>query len=246
MAGRLEGKVAVVTGGGSGIGEATAEVFVEQGCKVVVVDISGTQDEVAQRLGENAIAVKADVSDETQIKAAIDAAVEKWGRLDVLFNNAGIDGALNLTGDYTGDDWDKVLAVNLKGVMLGTKHAIPHMKKVGGGSVISTASMAARVAFANMPAYCASKAAVVMFSRTAAVEYAPDKIRVNTILPGVIDTGMSRSLPDELIQGIKAATPLGYIADAREIGTVALFLATDDASFITGQDIVVDGGYTLV
>lgn len=246
MAGRLEGKVAVITGAGSGIGEATAEVFIEQGAKVVLVDVSGTQEEVAKRLGENALAVHGDVTKEADVKNAITTAVDTFGKLDILYNNAGIDGALNMTGDYDGDDWDKVLAVNLKGVMLGIKHAIPPMRAAGGGSIISTASMAANVAFANMPGYCASKAGVVMLTRTAAVEYAKDKIRVNAILPGVIDTGMSRSLPEELIQGIKAATPLGYIADPREIATVALFLATDDASFITGQDLVVDGGYTLV
>lgn len=236
----------MITGAGSGIGEATAEVFIEQGAKVAVVDVSGSQEEVAKRLGENALALHADVSKEVDVKNAIHKTVDTFGKLDILYNNAGIDGALNLTGDYDEGDWDQVLAVNLKGVMLGIKHAIPAMKAAGGGSIISTASMAANVAFANMPGYCASKAGVVMLTRTAAVEYAKDKIRVNAILPGVIDTGMSRSLPEELIQGIKAATPLGYIANPREIGTVALFLATDDASFITGQDIMVDGGYTLL
>lgn len=236
----------MITGAGSGIGEATAEVFIEQGAKVAVVDVSGSQEEVAKRLGENALALHADVSKEADVKNAIQKTVDTFGKLDILYNNAGIDGALNMTGDYDEADWDQVLAVNLKGVMLGIKHAIPAMKAAGGGSIISTASMAANVAFANMPGYCASKAGVVMLTRTAAVEYAKDKIRVNAILPGVIDTGMSRSLPEELIQGIKAATPLGYIANPREIGTVALFLATDDASFITGQDIMVDGGYTLL
>jgi NAD(P)-dependent dehydrogenase (short-subunit alcohol dehydrogenase family) len=136
--------------------------------------------------------------------------------------------------------------VNLKGPFLGMRYGIPAMLKTGGGSIISTASMAATVAFPNMPAYCASKGGLVMLTKTAAAEYAKQGVRVNAILPGVIDTGMSRSLPEDLIQGIKAATPQGRIADASEIATVALFLASDDSSFVTGESITVDGGYTLL
>jgi NAD(P)-dependent dehydrogenase (short-subunit alcohol dehydrogenase family) len=246
VAGRHEAKVAIITGDGSRMGEATSELFHREGARVVVADISGQQENVAKRLGDGALAVHADVSKAAEVAAMVETAVSSFGRLDILYNNAGIDGALAPTGEYTEDDWNQVLGVNLTGVFLGMRYGIPAMVKSGGGSIISTASMAANVAFPNMPAYCASKAGVVMLSKTAAVEYAKDGIRVNVILPGVIDTGMSRSLPTDLIQGIKQATPAGRIADASEIATVALFLASDDSSFVTGAEIVVDGGYTLV
>jgi NAD(P)-dependent dehydrogenase (short-subunit alcohol dehydrogenase family) len=246
VAGRLEGKVAIITGGGSGMGEATAKLFHKEGARVVLVDISGQQEDVAKALGDGALAVHGDVSKAADVQAMVETTVSTFGRLDVLYNNAGIDGALAPTGEYSEEDWDQVIGVNLKGAFLGMRYGIPAMVKSGGGSIISTSSMAANVAFASMPGYCASKAGIVMLTKTAAVEYAKDGIRVNAILPGVIDTGMSRSLPTDLIQGIKQATPAGRIADASEIATVALFLASDDSSFITGAEIVVDGGYTLV
>lgn len=245
MTGRLQDKVAVITGGGSGIGEATAELFHAEGAKVVVVDVSGAQEEVAKRLGDGAVAVHADVTSAQDVQAAIRTAVDTFGRLDVLFNNAGIDGALAPVAEYDPDDFDAVVAVNLRGVFLGIRYAVPEMVKTGGGSIISTSSMAASVVFPQMGPYSATKAGVLGLTRTAAVENAPHKVRVNAILPGVIDTGMTRQLPEALIQGTKAATPLGYIAHAREIASVALFLATEESSYITGQGITVDGGYTL-
>jgi len=246
MAGRLGGKVAIITGAGSGMGAATAELFYREGAKLVLADISGEQEKLAKRLGDNAIAVHTDVSKEADVQAMVETAVATFGKLDVLYNNAGIDGQLALTGEYTTDAWNQVIAVNLTGPFLGMRYGIPAMLQSGGGSIISTASMAAHVAFPKMPAYCASKGGVVMLTRNAAVEYAAQGIRVNAILPGVIDTGMSKSLPDDLIQGVKKATPQARIADASEIASVALFLASDESSFITGQAIVVDGGYTSV
>jgi NAD(P)-dependent dehydrogenase (short-subunit alcohol dehydrogenase family) len=246
MAGRLAGKVAIITGAGSGMGAATAELFHREGAKLVLVDVSGQQEDVAKRLGDGVIAVHADVSRESDVEAMVEAALGTFGKLDVLYNNAGIDGLQARTADYTKEAWDQVIAVNLNGPFLGMRYGIPAMIKSGGGSIISTASMAANVAFANMPAYCASKAGVVMLTKTAAVEYAKDGIRVNAILPGVIGTGMTKALPEELISGIEAATPLNRIADPSEIATVALFLATDDSSFITGETITVDGGYTAI
>ena len=245
MTGRLQDKVAVITGGGSGIGEATAKLFHAEGAKVVVVDVSGAQEEVAKRLGERALAVHADVSKAQDVQTAVAAAVGAFGRIDVLFNNAGIDGSLAPLAEYDPDDFDAVVAVNLRGVFLGIRYAVPEMRKTGGGSIISTSSMAANVVFPSMGPYTATKAGVLGLTRTAAVENAPYGIRVNAVLPGVIDTGMTRQLPEALIQGTKAATPLGYIAHAREVASVALFLATDEASYVTGQGITVDGGYTL-
>jgi NAD(P)-dependent dehydrogenase (short-subunit alcohol dehydrogenase family) len=246
MSGRLDGKVAIITGAGSGMGEATAELFHREGAKVVLADISGEQEKLAKRLGDNAVAIHTDVSKAADVQAMVETAVATFGKLDVLYNNAGIDGQLALTGEYATDAWDQVIAVNLTGPFLGMRYGIPAMLQSGGGSIISTASMAAQVAFPKMPAYCASKGGVVMLTRNAAVEYAAQGIRVNAILPGVIDTGMSKSLPEELIQGVKQATPQNRIADASEIASVALFLASDESSFITGQAIMVDGGYTCV
>jgi NAD(P)-dependent dehydrogenase (short-subunit alcohol dehydrogenase family) len=246
MGGRIEGKVAIITGAGSGMGAATAELFHREGSRVVLADISGQQEVLAKKLGENAIAVHADVSKEQDVAALVDAAVENFGQLDILFNNAGIDGLQAPTAEYSKEAWDQVLAVNLTGPFLGIRYGIPAMLESGGGSIISTASIAARVAFANMPAYCASKGGLVMLTKTAAAEYAKQGIRVNAILPGVIATGMTPVLPAELISGIKEATPQNRIADPSEIATVALFLASDDSSFITGESITVDGGYTIV
>lgn len=246
MTGRLADKVAIITGAGSGMGAATAELFHREGAKLVLADVSGQQEDVAKRLGDGAIAVHADVSKESDVEAMIDTTLNTFGRLDVLYNNAGIDGLQARTADYTLEAWEQVLAVNLTGPFLGMRYGIPAMINSGGGSIISTASMAANVAFANMPAYCASKAGVVMLTKTAAVEYAKDGIRINAILPGVIGTGMTKVLPPDLISGIEAATPQNRIADPSEIATVALFLATDESSFITGETITVDGGYTAI
>jgi NAD(P)-dependent dehydrogenase (short-subunit alcohol dehydrogenase family) len=246
VAGRLEGKVAVITGAGSGMGAATAQLFFEEGAKVVLADITGEQEKLAKLLGDGALPVHADVTNPDHVSDMIDNAVGIFGKLDILFNNAGIDGLQAPTGEYTKEAWDQVLAVNLDGPFLGMRYGIPAMIKNGGGSIISTASVAATVAFAQMPAYCASKGGLVMLTKTAAVEYAKQGIRVNAILPGVIGTGMIPNIPAEVIEGMKAATPQHRIANAREVATVALFLATDDSSFITGQSIVVDGGYTLI
>jgi NAD(P)-dependent dehydrogenase (short-subunit alcohol dehydrogenase family) len=246
MAGRLDGKVAIITGAGSGMGASTAQLFHSEGAKVVLADISGEQEKLAKQLGDGAIGVHVDVAKPSDVETMINTAVSTYGKLDILFNNAGIDGLQAPTAEYTIEAWDQVIAVNLKGPFLGMRYAIPAMIKNGGGSIITTASIAARVAFANMPAYCAAKGGVVMLTKTAAVEYAKENIRVNVILPGVIGTGMTPSLPPDLIAGIAAATPQNRIADPSEIATVALFLASEDSSFITGESITVDGGYTAI
>jgi NAD(P)-dependent dehydrogenase (short-subunit alcohol dehydrogenase family) len=246
MAGRLEGKVAVVTGAGSGIGAATAKVFHREGAKVVAADVSGLQEDLAKELGEGCLAIHADVSKSEDVQKMLAAAVDTFGRLDILHNNAGIDGAVAHTGEYEEADFDKVWSINGRGVFLGLRYAIPIMLEGGGGSIINTASMASMVAFPGMPAYCAAKAAVVMLTKNAAAEYAGRGIRVNAISPGPIRTAITDSLPPELIKGVVDATPIGRFGDPSEVANLALFLASDESSFITGSEMLIDGAYTAL
>jgi NAD(P)-dependent dehydrogenase (short-subunit alcohol dehydrogenase family) len=246
MSGRLAGKVAVVTGAGSGMGTAMVEQFCLQGAKVIAADVSGQQDGVAARLGDACIATYADVSKGADVRAMLDLAVERFGRLDVLCNNAGIQGQIAPTADQDEDAFDEVIAVNLRGVFLGMKYAIPLMLKTGGGSIINTSSMASLVAFTGMPGYCAAKGGVSMLTKLTAAEYASQGIRVNAILPGAIDTGMTQALPKDYLDGAVAATLMGRIGQPVEIAQLAVFLASDESSFITGTLTPVDGGYTLV
>ena len=245
MAGRLEAKVAVVTGAGSGIGAATAEAFVREGAKVVVADISGAQEDVAKRLGENCLAVHADVAKSADVRNMLTAAVDSFGRLDILHNNAGIDGAVAHTGEMSEEEFDRVWSINGRGVWLGMHHAIPLMLD-GGGSIINTASIASLVGFPGMSGYCAAKGAVLMITKTAAAEYAGQGIRVNAICPGPIRTGITDSLPKELIDGVVAMTPLGRFGATSEVADLAVFLASGESSFITGSAMVIDGGYTTL
>ncbi len=244
--GRLQGKVALVTGAGSGIGEATARRFHAEGAKVVLADISGSQNAIAEELGDGALGVEMDVRKGESVKAGIDAAVEAFGRLDVLYNNAGIDGEVVSVAEMSEDAWDQVQDINLRGVFLGIHYAIPVMLETGGGSIINTASMAASVAFPGMASYCATKGGVVMLTKTAAAEYADKGIRVNAISPGTIETAITPHLPQDMINGIISRNPVGRIADASEVASLALFLASDESLFITGSDYLIDGGYTLV
>lgn len=246
MAGRLEGKVAVITGAGSGIGEATAERFCKEGAKVVVADISGRQDEVATRIGANCRAVHADVSKSADVQAMLEAARSAFGRLDILCNNAAIDGVMVKTGEYKEEDFDTVWAINGRSIFLGMRYAIPMMLATGGGSIVNTTSIASVVAFPTMIGYCAAKGAGLQMTRTAAAEYAAEGIRVNAILPGPVLTGITRHMPPEYIEAVKNATPQRRMADPSELANLALFLASDEASFITGAAMTADGGYTIL
>ncbi len=246
MAGRLEGKVAIVTGAGSGIGAASARRFHAEGAKVVLADISGQEEAIAKELGEGALAVHTDVSQSESVQALIAATEKAFGRLDVLYNNAGIDGEIAPVADMTEAGWDKVQGINLRGVFLGIKYAIPAMLRAGGGSIINTASMAATVAFPQMSSYCAAKGGVIMLTKTAAAENAVHGIRVNAISPGTIQTGITDTLPPDMIKAIIAANPVGRIAQASEVASLAVFLASDESGFITGSDYMIDGGYTLL
>lgn len=246
MTGRLEGKVAIITGAASGMGAAMVELFCNEGAKVVAADISGRQSELARQIGPSCISVQADVSVSADVQAMAREAVDSFGRLDILCNNAGIQGAIAPTADHKEDDFDRTVSVNMRGVFLGMKYAIPHMLAAGGGSIVNTSSMAAMVAFPMLPGYVGSKGGVNALTRVTAAEYAAQGIRVNAIAPGAIDTGMTKDLPPAYLEGAVKGTLMGRIGRPVEIANAALFLASDEASFITGIVLPVDGGYMLV
>jgi NAD(P)-dependent dehydrogenase (short-subunit alcohol dehydrogenase family) len=246
MTDRLRDKTALVTGAGSGIGRAIVERFIAEGARVVAVDISGKQNELADALGANCLPFHADVSRSQDVQAMMAAATSTFGALHVLCNNAAIEGFMAPVAEYPEDEWEKVIAINLRSVFLGMRYAIPLMLKNGGGSIVNTASMAASVAFPNMSAYCAAKGGVKQLTKTAAVEYAAVGIRANAICPGTINTAITAALPPDYINAIINANPVKRIADPIEVAHLALFLASDESSFITGTEITIDGGYTAL
>lgn len=240
---RFASKVAIVTGAGSGMGEATARLLAAQGARVVCADVSGAEERVAKEIGDNAVAVRVDVSREEDAARMVAAAVEEFGRLDILCNVAGVRHETGLTTDLTTEIWDKVLDVDAKGVFLGMKHAIPHIVDAGGGAIVNVSSIAAvRAAGPGNTAYCAAKAGVEAMTRTAAVEFGLLGVRVNAILPGWVFTGMTAGLPDHFLREHSDYTLLGRGAQPSEIATVVAFLASDDASYVTGVCLPVDGG----
>jgi NAD(P)-dependent dehydrogenase (short-subunit alcohol dehydrogenase family) len=223
-----------------------AEIFCREGAKVVAVDVSGKEDQVAKRLGSACLAVRADVSDGKDVRLMLQTARQTFGRLDILCNNAGIDGAMAPFTEYAEEDFDRVWAVNGRSVFLGMRYGIPLMLESGGGSIVNTASMAGVVAFQTMPGYCAAKGAVLMLTKVAAVEYASKGIRVNAILPGVVTSGITQHIGAEYIDGVKKSTPMGRMGTPVEIANLALFLASDESSFMTGSEVLIDGGYTSI
>lgn len=246
MSGRLEGKFAIITGAGSGMGAAMAASFCREGARVIAADISGKQNEVAEKIGDACIPYQVDVASSSEVQKMLDTAATTFGRLDIMCNNAAVSGALAKTGEYSEDEFDRIWAINGRSVFLGMRYAIPLMLKTGSGSIVNTASLASLVAWATMPAYCAAKGAVLMMTKTAAVEYAAQGIRVNAICPGTVKTGLSMAMPQEYIDQAVKAIPIGRIGTPDEIANVAIFLASEESSFITGTTIVADGGYTAI
>ncbi len=251
---RLKGKSAIVTGAGLGIGHAAAVRMAEEGAKVAIFDMLEKEGRaLAGELQSRGLTAKyfhCDVTKESEVARAIDAAAAEFGGLNVLVNNAGVSGANKPTHEITEAEWDFVQAVNVKGVFFCTKHAIPHMKKAGGGSIINLSSIYGLVGAADVPPYHASKGAVRLMSKTDAMIYAPDRIRVNSIHPGFIWTPMVQDFLDrspdaaEAKKATDALHPLGHIGEADDIAWAIVYLASDEAKFVSGAELVVDGGYT--
>jgi NAD(P)-dependent dehydrogenase (short-subunit alcohol dehydrogenase family) len=247
--GRLEGKVVVVTGAGSGIGRASAELFAQEGARVVCADRSGAQEETARTIGEVAVPVHADVSVAADVERMVSAAESAFGRLDVLFNNAGFGGPIAPLAEQSENTWDEVHAVNLKGVFLGMKYGIPALQRAGGGSIINTASAVGIAGMRGHGVYSAAKAGVIQLTKVAALDHAAEGIRVNAICPGMTWTGLVKASADNERPPAGAKPPLPIPMDRwglpTELAAAALFLASDESSFITGVALPVDGGFVL-
>ncbi|MCC6434783.1 MAG: glucose 1-dehydrogenase [Acidimicrobiales bacterium] len=255
--GRLDGKVAVITGGASGIGAATAELFIAEGASVVIGDMQAeVGEETAGRLGERCAFVPCDVTKEEQVAALVDEAVKRFGRLDVIFNNAGFGGAMGPVESISSEDYDITMDVLLKGVFYGMKHAAPVMKAQGSGSIISTASICGLTAGVGAHLYTAAKAAVISLTESVANELAEQAVRVNCICPGFIATPLFAGKPlgsagqeaaqatlDKIRPKQENAQPMHRMGEPLDIAKAALFLASDDSEWITGHAMVVDGGF---
>lgn len=246
---RLGGKVAIITGAGSGIGEATALTFAKEGAKVVAVDVvdsAGTETvEQVRSAGGESIFVRTDVTSSDEVQAMVKSAIDVYGKLDVLFNNAGI--AMRMAvADLPEEDWDRCININLKGAYLGSKYAIPEMLKNGRGSIINTASIYGIVGGPNRAAYAASKGGIVNLTRGMALDYATDNIRVNCICPGYTDTPILQNIVETpaKYQALVDQHPMGRLASPLDIAHGALYLASDESAFVTGIALPIDGGYT--
>lgn len=245
----LKNKVILITGGASGLGAATAKRFDEEGSKVVIADVKEEEGkELAGKLKAGAF-IKTDVTDPDQVKAAIDFAVEKFGSVDVIMNNAGIDGDQKPTAASTIDNWKKVIDIDLNGAFYTLKYGLEQMKKQGSGSIINTASTAGLVAFENIPPYTAAKGALVQLTKSTAMEYAEHGIRVNAIAPSVVKTELVEHFieqsedPEATEKEMNSMNPMPGWIQPEDVASAVAFLASDDARYITGHTLPIDGGY---
>lgn len=242
---RLQDKVAVVTGASSGIGLAIAKKYVDEGAKVVLSDVSEESgQQAAVEIGSGAVFYRCDVSNSSQVDALVDFAAKTFGKVDIMVNNAGIGGLGGVT-DATDEAWSKTIGINLTGVFYGCRAAGKYMKEKGiKGSIINTASILGSVGFEAAIAYCAAKGGVVNLTRAGALDVAKDGIRINAIAPGFIETAMTHDLLlTEFGDMVKARTPMGYVGEPEDIANAALYLASDESKYVTGEILHVDGGW---
>lgn len=254
---RLAGKVAVITGAASGMGEATAKLFAAEGASVLIADVQDAKGEAtAQAIvagGGKAAYIHADVSTGEDVQAMFRRAAELWGGIDVVYNNAGVGFNEGPIGDVAEEDFDRIIAIDLKGVWLGMKHCLPYLLERGGGSIISTASIAGILGFPGLGSYCAAKGGVIQLTKVLAIEYADRNIRANCICPGGIATPLvldnprlGATVPREVqLEGMARMQPIPRPGQPQDIANAALWLASDESSYVTGQAIVVDGGYVV-
>ena len=248
MSDTLNGKVAIVTGGSSGIGRATVIDFAQKGANVVVAARRPQEGEetvrLAKEVGAEALFVQTDVTKAVEVQALIEKTLETYGRLDCAFNNAG-SGKANSIIEMSEQDWDFDIAVNLKSVWLCLKYEIPAMLKAGAGSIVNMASQGALLGVPNFASYTAAKGGVTALTRTAAMEYAQQKLRVNSVSPGIIKTDIWANTPPGLLEELSATIPIQRVGEAEDVAQAVVWLCSDAASFITGQNLVIDGGYTV-
>ncbi|OZH55167.1 short-chain dehydrogenase [Hydrocoleum sp. CS-953] len=254
MSNEFEGKVALITGGSSGIGRATAIAFAKKGAKIVIASRREKESEetvaMIKEIGSEAIFVKTDITQATEVENLVNQTINTYNRLDYAFNNAGTEGILGPSIEQTEENWNQVISTNLKGVWLSMKYQIPEMLKNGGGSIVNNASIAGLIGFPNGSIYGASKHGVIGLTKAVALEQATAGIRINSVCPGVIQTdmvdrGFSQDDDGEAKAQIAAAHPIGRIGKPEEVANAVVWLCSDAASFITGHSLTIDGGYTV-